>query len=63
MKELIAKTDRQLGTALKILYNSKTPYTVSVAENEKGKIEFRIAVDADEEKFSKIKSQYDVIFS
>ena len=61
MNYLLAKNDKQLGIALKLVYIEKEAFKVDVFENEKQKIEFRIFVEADEARFNELKAKYEAL--
>lgn len=46
MKEFTAKNPKQLDLGLRLLYAEQIGFSVKVCENEKRKIEYGIAVDA-----------------
>lgn len=59
MNYLVAKNDKQLGIALKLLHTAKEAFEVDVFENEKQKIEFHIIVKTDEIRFNELKAKYE----
>lgn len=59
MNYLVAKNDKQLGIALKLLHTEKEAFEVDVFENEKQKIEFHIIVKTDETRFNELKAKYE----
>lgn len=63
MHKVIAKSDEQLGMALRLAYAFKLPYSVKVELNDKHKIEFHVTVTADEKVFREYESQFDIQIS
>lgn len=63
MHKVIAKSDEQLGMALRLAYAFKLPYSVKVVLNDKHKIEFHVTVTADDESFKKFKGQFEIQFA
>lgn len=58
-----AVNDRQLGICLRMLYAEKMQGLVETVKNSKGKIEFHIRVNADEETFSWLFERYETLIS
>lgn len=64
MKELIARTPKQLDICLRLLYAERTKFFVEVEETEKKKIMYviRISVD-DEQKAYELEEKYRILIS
>ena len=63
MQELLAKTPKQLGICLKLLYSENVEFKVGIRENKKLKIEYPIIVDVDQKKFDELKVTYMMLIS
>lgn len=63
MNYLLATSDKQLGICLRMLYAERIQPIVQTVMNGKGKIEFRIRVAADEDKFAMLEERYRVLIS
>lgn len=63
--ELLAKTDRQLGTCLRMLYAEGLhgPLEVYTAKNPKGKIEYRVILPVDDATFETLQNRYETLLS
>lgn len=60
MHELIAKSDRQLGMCLWMLYNKGMPSLDLHSEiNEKGRIEFYALLPVDDETFESLQNRFE----
>lgn len=63
MVYFVAKNSRQLGICLKMIYDEKLKYSVTVYENEKRKIEYEVMAVADKELAEKLKERYRILIS
>ena len=65
MKFLLTKTDRQLGVCLRLLYAEgiREPLHVESAKNKSGKIEVRVFVPVDDERFEALQRSYQTLIS
>lgn len=63
--ELLAKSDRQLGTCLRMLYAEGLhgPLEVHTAKNDKGKIEYRVILPVDDAMFETLETHYQTLLS
>lgn len=58
-----ATNDKQLGICLRMLYAEGIQGLVEVVKNSKGKIEFHIRIDTDEDMFYELLERYDILIS
>jgi len=63
MNEFKAATDRQLALCLRMLFSEKLQGHVRTMQNEQGKIEFRISVPVDEQRYAELKERYELLIS
>jgi len=63
MDYFIAVNDKQLGVCLRMLYAENIQAFVETVRNDKGKIEFHISIDADEQTTMKLLERYDILTS
>ena len=63
MNKVIAKSDEQLGMALRLAYAMELPYTVETVLNDHHKVEFHVTITADDESFKKFKGQFEIQFA
>lgn len=63
MKEFKAVNAKQLDLCLKMLYAEKLCFSVTVMENQKQKIEYRISVPVDEQTFERLNERYRILIS
>lgn len=64
MKELIARTPKQLDICLRLLYAERTKFFVEVEETEKKKIMYVIRISADDEqRASELEEKYRILIS
>jgi len=63
MNYFLALNDKQLGTCLRMLYAEKIQGFVETVMNNKGKIEFRISVSADDDVFTELDERYKIMIS
>lgn len=58
MHELLARSDRQLGMCLRMLYDEGLPGPLELksAINGKGRMEFRVMLPVDDAKFEQLKN-------
>lgn len=61
MQSFLAKTDRQLGLCLRMLYSENVSYFVDLFENEKNCIVFRISVKVSEQKMAELERKYHIL--
>ena len=63
MHELLAKSDRQLGMCLRMLYDEGLtgPLEIKSAINSKGKIEFRVVIPVEDAEFEKLKRRFETM--
>ena len=63
-KYFLAKTDRQLGTCLRMLLAAGIADSeLKVVENEKEKLEYHICIEADDATFATLKKRYETLIS
>lgn len=60
---LLAKNDKQLGVCLRMLYAEKIQGTVKTVMNEKGRIEFHIHANVDEQMMKSLLDRYEILIS
>lgn len=58
-----AVNDKQLGVCLRMLYAEKLQPIVETVLNEKGKIEFHIRINSDEQTFDDLNERYKILIS
>ena len=64
MNYFLATSNKQLGICLRMLYaENGIQGFVETVENQKGKIEFRISINATEEVFKMLKARYKILIS
>jgi len=63
MKEFRAVNAKQLDLCLRMLYAEKIQFFVTIVENDKRKIEYRIGVLIDEQKFEALEERYRILIS
>lgn len=63
MHKIIAKSDEQLGIALRLAYAYQLPYSVKGIMNDDHKINFHITVKSDNEEFEKLKHHCEIQFA
>ena len=63
MHELLAKSDRQLGVCLRMLYNEGMPGPLEVHSeiNNKGKMEFHVLLPVDDGTFERLQKRFEAI--
>lgn len=62
MHELLAKSDRQLGMCLRMLYNEGLSSLDLHSEiNAKGKMEFHVLLPVDDETFERLKKRFETM--
>lgn len=62
MHELLAKSDRQLGMCLRMLYDEGMPRLDLHSEiNDKGKMEFRVLLPVDDETFERLQKRFETM--
>lgn len=62
MHELLAKSDRQLGMCLRMLYNEGlTSLDLHSEINKKGKIEFHVLLPVDDETFEHLQNRFETV--
>ncbi len=64
MEYLLAKSDRQLGICLRMLYDEGyESLVVDCVINAKNRMEFHVRVRADEDKLAKLNERYQTLIS
>ena len=64
MEYLLAKSDRQLGICLRMLYDEGyTNLVIESVMNAKNRMEFHVKVRADEDKLAKLNERYQTLIS
>lgn len=58
-----AVNDKQLGVCLRMLYAEKIQPFVKTVMNVKGKIEFQISIQTDQETFESLRERYEILIS
>ena len=62
MHELVAKSDRQLGMCLRMLYDEGMPKLDLHSEiNDKGKMEFHVLLPVDDETFERLQKRFETM--
>ena len=63
MHELLAKSDRQLGMCLRMLYAEgiRGPLPVHSEINDKGKMEFHVLLLVDDETFERLQKRFETM--
>lgn len=62
MHELLAKSDRQLGMCLRMLYDEGMPKLDLHSEiNDKGKMEFHVLLPVDDETFERLRKRFETM--
>lgn len=63
MHELLARSDRQLGMCLRMLYDEGLPGPLELksAINSKGRMEFRVMLPVDDAKFEQLKKCFETM--
>lgn len=63
MHELLARSDRQLGMCLRMLYDEGLPGPLELqsAINSKGRMEFRVMLPVDDAKFEQLKKRFETM--
>ena len=62
MHELLAKSDRQLGMCLRMLYDEGMPRLDLHSEiNDKGKMEFHVLLPVDDETFERLQKRFETM--
>lgn len=62
MHELLAKSDRQLGMCLQMLYDEGMPRLDLHSEiNDKGKMEFHVLLPVDDETFERLQMRFETM--
>ncbi|MCM1525248.1 MAG: hypothetical protein NC120_12415 [Ruminococcus sp.] len=63
MQDFLAVNSKQLGICLKMLYAEKVRYSVKVVENNKGKINYIINAEVDNDTYKKLRERYRIMIS
>lgn len=63
MGYFLAVNDKQLGLCLRMLYADGLSANVQTLRNDKGKIEFHISTEADEDYFNELLERYTILIS
>lgn len=63
MGYFLAVNDKQLGLCLRMLYADGLGATVKTVRNDRGKIEFHIKTEADEDYFNELLERYTILIS
>ena len=62
MHELLAKSDRQLGMCLRMLYDEGMPKLDLHSEiNDKGKMEFHVLLPVDDDTFERLQKRFETM--
>ncbi|PDX80797.1 hypothetical protein [Faecalibacterium prausnitzii] len=62
MHELLAKSDRQLGMCLRMLYDEGMPrLDLHLEINDKGKMEFHVLLPVDDETFERLQKRFETM--
>lgn len=62
MHELLAKSDRQLGMCLRMLYDEGMPHLdLHLEINDKGKMEFHVLLPVDDETFERLQKRFETM--
>lgn len=63
MGYFLAVNDKQLGLCLRMLYADGLSANVQTLRNDKGKIEFHISTEADQDYFNELFERYTILIS
>lgn len=63
MNYIIAKTDRQLGICLRMLFPEQKSFTPEPYLNDKGKMEYRIPVELDDDRYEYYRQTFETLIS
>ncbi len=63
MDQFKAVNDKQLGVCLRMLYAEGIQPIVNVVMNDKGKIEFNISIEKDQQTAEELKKRYEILIS
>lgn len=63
MKEFTAKNPKQLDLCLRLLYAERIGFSVRVYENIKKKIEYKVGIQATEQKIAELEEKYRILIS
>lgn len=63
MREFLAKNPKQLDLCLRLLYSEHIGFSVRVCENTKKKIEYKVGVQATEERIAELEEKYRILIS
>ena len=61
MHELLAKSDRQLGMCLRMLYDEGMPGPLDVHSEIKCKMEFYVLLPVDDETFERLQKRFETM--
>lgn len=63
MHEILAKSDRQLGMCLRMLYDEGMPGPLDVHSeiNDKGKMAFHVLLPVDDETFERLQKRFETM--
>ena len=63
MNYIIAKSDRQLGICLRMLYPEQKRFSPELYLNDKGKVEYKVPVDLDDNRYEYYKHTFETLIS
>lgn len=63
MHSFLAKSDKQLGLCLRMLFSAGLQGDVKAQMNESRKIEFIVSVDVSDSEFEQLRDRYDLMIS
>ena len=63
MRNLIARSPKQLDICLRLLYAEHVIFSVNVQESNKRKIEYMISADVNEDKMAELEEKYRILIS
>lgn len=63
MNYIIAKSDKQLGICLRMLYPEQKTFSPELYLNDKGKVEYRVPIDLSNDRFEYYKHTFEKLIS
>ena len=61
MQKFIAKNATQLDKCLKFLFSKQVEFKVEVLETEKGKINYSVSVDVEDDVYNELNEMYQIL--
>lgn len=63
MNYILAKNDKQLGIRLRMLFPEHKRFSINPVMNDRGKMEYYVHVDLDDERFEYYQRKYNTLIS